>query len=458
MSATEIAHVTGGTVLTSSGDARATSVTIDSRATKHGALFVALSAARDGHDFVDDSFEAGASIALVEREVASTRRDVALVKVSNTVRALSALAHEARRLMRDVVVVGITGSAGKTATKNLTQAALARTHRVHASPASFNNEAGLPLTLLGAPDDVQVVVAEMGARFEHNIADLAKVAEPQVGVITHIGLAHAGHLGGRDGITRVKGELIEALPASGLAVLNGDCDRSAELATLTSARVLRVGRAGTNDVRTTDITLDADLQPRFTIETPWGTAAVALSVRGEHQVENAAQAAVVALELGAPLDDVILGLGDARGEAQRMELVRTPDGVIVLNDAYNSSPTSAAAAVRSLASLDASGRRIAVLGEMLELGDSAAVEHEAIGALAGAIGIDLVVAVGAYADSIAKGASGTHTDVVTVADPVAASEVLAQEVRSGDAVLVKASRAIGLERVAEELVRAGVRP
>ncbi|MEX0664597.1 MAG: UDP-N-acetylmuramoyl-tripeptide--D-alanyl-D-alanine ligase [Acidimicrobiia bacterium] len=451
LTAHELAAATGGEIVAGSADATVTSVTIDSRRLSPGALFVALKDARDGHEFLDAAFAGGATVALVDRDV-RVSAGATVVKVDDTMVGLTALAGAARARIPDAVVVGITGSAGKTATKDLTAAALASSHRVHASPASFNNEAGVPLTLLGAPPDVEVVVTEMGARFPGNIEHLAAMAQPQVGVITHIGLAHAEHLDGRAGIAEVKGELLDALPVDGFAVLNADCDASVALARRTQARVVRVGRAPASDVRITSVQLDDELRPRFSLETGWGTADVMLALRGEHQVENAAQAATVALELGAPLEAVVSGLAGAQTVNQRMELVRTSQGVLVINDAYNSSPTSAAAAVRSLAALDVPGRRVAVLGEMLELGTESDHEHMALGALAAEMGIDAVVAVGRPAPQIAAGARGGRVIVTTVADPVEASAFVAGEVHAGDAVLVKASRAIGLERVADDLV------
>ena len=453
LTAGELAAATGGEIVAGRADTMFSSVSIDSRQLSLGALFVALRDTRDGHDFLADAFARGATVALVERDVPSLTTDATLVRVADAMAALSALARLARTRVRDATVVAITGSAGKTVTKDLAAAALRRTRRVHASPASFNNEAGLPITLLGAPVDVEVVIAEMGARFAGNIADLAALAAPDIGVITHIGLAHAGHLGGRAGIARVKGELLESLPPTGFAVLNDECDQSPELARRTQARVVRVGRSTGSDLRATSITLDDELRAHFVLETPWGTTDVALEVRGEHQVDNASQAAAVALELGVPLDEVAAGLAAVRTSSQRMEVLRTDGGIVVINDAYNSSPTSAAAAVRSLARLDVPGRRIAVLGEMLELGEQSAAEHVAIGALAAAEGIDVLIAVGAEADHLATGARGGRVSVVTVADPESASELVSNEVRPGDAVLVKASRAVGLEWVADELAR-----
>lgn len=456
LTADEIANATNGTIVAGSHDARADGFAIDSRRVLPGSGFVALRSVRDGHDFVADAFAHGATLALVER-----RLDVSgsgtLIEVADTLTALETLARAARDRLPHATFVGITGSAGKTATKDLTAAAVGRVRRVHASPESFNNEAGVPLTLLGASPDVEVVITEMGARAAGNIRDLAALVRPSIGVVTHIGLAHAGLLGGREGITAVKGELLEALPGDGLAVLNADCDASRALAGRTSARVVRVGRSDDADIRTSDVVLDDELRPRFRIETPQGSAQIALSLRGDHQVENAAQAVAVALEIGVPLDAAAAGLADATPAAHRMELERTAEGALVVNDAYNSSPTSAAAAIRSLARLPVRGRRIAVLGEMLELGDQSRDEHAAIGALAAAEGIDLLVAVGECAEQLADGARTGNLTVVIAADADAAARIVADELHAGDAVLVKASRAVGLERVAAALTQGSTR-
>ncbi len=451
LTARDVVTATGGEIVSGVPDARIASVTIDSRQLLPGACFFAIRGKRDGNDFVAVAFDRGATVAVTAGPIATPKSGATIVRVADAMSALTALARFARARLSDATVVGITGSAGKTATKDLTAAALAPSRRVHASPSSFNNEAGLPLTLLGAPDDVEVIVAEMGARFAGNITDLAAIAEPRVGVITHIGLAHAEHLGGREGIARVKGELLEALPADGLAVLNDECEATPELARRTAARVLRVGRTATSEVRASQVTLDDELRARFVLESAWGTAPVVLSLRGEHHVVNALQAAAVALELGVELDAAVAGLANARTASQRMDLIHSAGGVLVMNDAYNSSPTSAAAALRSLARLDVPGRRVAVLGEMLELGDQSDEEHEAIGALTAAAGIDVLIAVGRQSERMAAGARGSDVSIVMVADPNDASDVVAGAVRRGDAVLVKASRAIGLERVAEAL-------
>ncbi len=454
LTAAEIADATGGELLTGAAGAVASSFEIDSRVLGPGACFVALRAGRDGHDFVADAFRRGATVALVARPLDlppdAARANGAMVRVADPLDALAALARVARDRLEGAAVVGITGSAGKTVTKDLTAAALRGTRRVHASPGSFNNEAGLPLTLLAADPDTEVVVAELGARFAGNITELCAIARPTVGVVTHVGLAHAEHLGGRAEIARVKGELLEALPADGIAVLNADDVHSEPLAARTAARVLWAGTAAGADVRAVDVILDAELRPAFRLETPWGDTAVRLAVRGEHQVANATLAAAVALALGVPVEAVAGGLATASSAAWRMELLRTPDGVTVLNDAYNSSPTSAAAALRALAHLPVDGRRVAVLGEMRELGEHSASEHAALGALASELGIDILVAVGGSADALRSQFRGEST---TVADADAALGAVAERVRPGDAVLVKASRAVGLERVAETLTR-----
>jgi UDP-N-acetylmuramoyl-tripeptide--D-alanyl-D-alanine ligase len=456
LTAAEIAHAAGGETV-GDGAVVADSFSIDSRTLQPGACFVALAAERDGHDFVVDAFDHGAVVAVVARDLDPGRGARALVKVEDPLAALRAMGTLARGRLTDATVVGITGSAGKTATKDLLAAAVRGTRRVSASPVSFNNEVGLPLTMLSAEVDTEVVVAEMGARFAGNIADLCAVARPHIGVITNIGLAHAGPLGGRAGIAAAKGELLEALPGDGVAVLHADDDHTPALARRTVARVVRVGleaRADV-DVYVTDVALDDQLRPSFRLDTPVGSLDVRLSVRGEHQVLNAAMATAVAIELRVPLAEIGRGLADADTAAWRMELDRTDHGVTVLNDAYNASPTSTAAALRSLARLPVPGRRMAVLGEMRELGAEAEAAHHDIGRMAVECGVEVLVVVGDEARALGAGARAagrSGVEVVEVSDPAAAVDVISTRAHEGDAVLVKASRAIGLERVAAALV------
>src|SRR5581483_3808113 len=292
--------------------------------------------------------------------------------------------------------------------------------------------------------------------FAGNIRELCEIARPSVGVVTHIGLAHAEHLGGRAGVARVKGELLAALPADGTAVVNADDDMTPVLVRGCAAHVVRVGFGAdpeAGDVRVGAVEIDDELRPSFALDSPWGSARVRLAVRGEHQVVNAGMAAAVALVLGVPLDDVVLGLGEATGASWRMELGHSPAGLTVLNDAYNASPTAVAAALRSFAHLPAQGRHVVVLGEMLELGEHGPAEHERLGQLAGELQLDGVVAVGTAAAPIASGARAAGVDaVVDVATPADALSAVVGLVGPRDAVLVKASRAVGLEVVADALV------
>jgi UDP-N-acetylmuramoyl-tripeptide--D-alanyl-D-alanine ligase len=451
----DVVVATGGRLVAGTPDVELTSVAVDSRLVEPGGCFVALRDRRDGHEFVADAVARGARAALVDQPV-SAPPGVAVVVVEDGLAALGALGAMARTRLGDPLVVGVTGSAGKTATKDLTAAAFARSRRVHASPGSFNNDIGVPLTFLGAAADTEVVVTEMGARAVGDIARLCSIARPHAGVVTNIGLAHAGSFGDRSGVAAAKGELVEALAADGVAVLDADDDHSRALAGRTLARVLLVGWGRGADVRVHDVALDAELRASFRLSTPWGAMDVRLGLRGEHQAVNAAMGAAVALAFGAPIDAVAAGLGDVTGTAWRMQLDRSPDGVVVLNDAYNASPISMAAALRALGQIPA-GRRVAVLGEMCELGTHTEREHAALGRFAGEAGVDLLVTVGDTAAIAADPARAAGVEVHTVPDPGAALALLGTVLTGGDAVLVKASRAVGLEAVAEALVRGGVR-
>jgi len=362
------------------------------------------------------------------------------VVVADTVVALTALGRSCRdHRLEGVPVIGVTGSAGKTSTKDLLAAALDGPFRPAASERSFNNELGVPLTLLNAADEADVVVVEMGARGIGHIATLCQTARPTVGVVTNVGLAHTEMLGSLDGVARAKAELVESLPPEGTAVLNADDQRVAAMASVSAAAVLTFGVDG-GDVQASDVALDDELRPTFRLLTPWGSADVHLTVRGAHHAANAAAAAAAALAVGAPLDAVADGLGRARLSPWRMDLVRSADGGLVLNDAYNANPASTEAALRSLAALPAR-RRVAVLGPMFELGEHSDSEHRRIGALARSLGIDLLVTIGAPACG--------GDDVAGIGDAVA----LVGPVTDGDAVLVKGSRAAGLERLGS--VRSG---
>ncbi|HEV2760623.1 MAG TPA: UDP-N-acetylmuramoyl-tripeptide--D-alanyl-D-alanine ligase [Acidimicrobiales bacterium] len=426
---TYVASATGGEAW--GPDATVDGACIDTRLIRPGQLFVALRGARDGHQFVDAALAGGAAACLVEHRPPSGT----CIVVPDTFAALTDLATGARERL-PARVVGITGSVGKTSTKDLLAAALGRCWRVSASPKSFNNELGVPLTVLETPDDTEVVVVEMGARGKGHVAALCAVARPLVGVVTTVGVSHAEFFGTVQDIARAKGELVEALPAEGTAVLNAEVPLVAAMAERAVARVLTFGLV-TGDVRAEEVTLDEDLRPRFRLRSPWGDAGVALAVRGHHQVANALAAAAAALACETPIEDVASGLGDAHLSPWRMQLERSPSGALVLNDAYNANPLSMEAALRGLAALPAE-RRTALLGIMAELGDVGPAEHARMGALAAELGIRVIaVAAPAYGGEPAADAD----DALARLGPIG----------PGDAVLVKGSRAAGLESVAGTL-------
>ncbi len=434
-----MAAATGGSLVGPDRDIDGAS--IDSRSVRPGQLFVPIVAERDGHDFIPKALEQGATAFLTDRSGIDRGGDVAAIEVPDTALALADLGRAARNRLNGPVV-GVTGSVGKTSTKDLLAGVLATTLTTTANERSFNNELGLPLTLLGAADDTEAVVVEMGARGVGHIALLCDIARPTVGIVTRVEGVHLELFGDLESVARAKGELIEALPDDGIAVLNADHPVVAAMASRTSARVLRFGLAADADVRAENISMDDELRASFALRTPWGSAEVNLAARGEHQVANALAAAAAAGGIGVGVEAIAVGLAGAAISGLRMELTRTAGGVLVLNDAYNANPTSMAAALDSLAAL-AAGRRIAVLGVMAELGASAPAEHLAITARARELGIDV----------IAVGTDDYGPDAVHVADVDEAVAALS-DLQTGDAVLVKGSRVAALERVAAALAGA----
>jgi UDP-N-acetylmuramoyl-tripeptide--D-alanyl-D-alanine ligase len=453
----EVADAVGGEL---TGDPAAVvtgAVTVDSRTVARGDLFVALPGERvDGHDFLGAAGAAGAAGALVARP------DGALpcVVVPDPLTALGRLATEVHRRLtaRGLRTVGITGSSGKTSTKDLLGQVLAAAAPTVSPPGSYNNDIGMPLTVLSADEETRFLVLEMGARGPGHIARLCAVARPQVGVVLNVGSAHLGEFGSADGVAQAKGELVESLAPDGTAVLNADDPRVLAMAGRTSAEVVTTGRGEDAAVRATDVALDEQARARFTLTAAGASHPVALKVVGEHQVANALSAAAAALALGLSLGEVAEALSAAAPRSRwRMEVDRRPDGVTVVNDAYNANPESMRAALAALAGLPAE-RRIAVLGGMAELGPGAAAEHERLGRDAAAAGTDLIVAVGDDAVGIADGAVAAGRlagkESVHVPDRTAARKLLDDLLRPGDVVLVKASRSYGLERLAADLLTA----
>jgi len=448
MTARDIAHRTGGEVV-GDPDAVVTSWAFDSRDLAAGAGFVALMGERDGHDFVEDAFRAGARVALVRR--VSVDGAGTYVRVADPLAALQALARGVRQERTALRVVGVAGSTGKTSTKDLLAGALASC-AVHANPESYNNEFGLPIALLNAGPAVDIVVAEMGERFPGDVAALSEIARPHVGIVTNVGLAHAEHLGGLSGAAAAFAELLDALPATGYAVLNADDEHTALLAPQTSATVVTVGYAQGANVRITDVTVADDLRTAFTLD----GHRFELPLRGIHQVQNAALAAVVAhAAFGVDWVDIATGLRSARASRWRMEVAERRDGAVVLNDAYNANPDSMDAALHALVHLPAPGRRIAILGDMRELGEYSAAAHERVGTRAVELGVDVVVGVGHGGAIIADAARAGGIEGHTAATAADAQALASKLVGPGDAVLVKASRALGLQTVAHALLQEG---
>ncbi|MEJ5256359.1 MAG: UDP-N-acetylmuramoyl-tripeptide--D-alanyl-D-alanine ligase [Acidimicrobiales bacterium] len=431
--ASEVANAVAGTLV--GPDVVVDGAAIDSRELLGGELFVPIIGARDGHDFIAAALERGAAAYLTSRTPVDATGAGPAITVEDTAVALRALGELARSRLRPPVV-GITGSVGKTTTKDLLTAVLAHRYRTHASLRSFNNELGVPLTLLNAPDGTEATVVEMGARGHGHIAELCEVARPTIGVVTTVELVHTEMFGDLESVAEAKAELVEALPADGVAVLNADNPFVADMAARTSAWVLTIGVKG--EVRATGVEVDGELRTRFELCSPWGSAEVVLGVRGAHNVHNALAAAAVGLACGVEVEAVAEGLGQAEGSPWRMELRHGANGLAVLNDAYNAGPASMEAALHALARLEAR-RRIAVLGPMAELGDHQEAAHRRVAEVAAKLGIE-VLAVGT-----------DDYGVPSVPDVDAAFERLGS-LGEGDAVLVKGSRVAGLERLAQLLL------
>jgi len=426
--ASDVAAATGGTLF--GPDVELDGVSFDSRSVQPGQLFVPLIAERDGHDFIAAALRAGAAATLSQREPGSGTT----VVVHDTATALMQLGHWGR-LRLTARVVGITGSVGKTSTKDFARTALSAGLRTAANERSFNNEQGLPVTILGAPDDTEALVLEMGMRGFGEIARLCAVGEPHIGVVTRVAAAHTELLGGIEGVARAKAELIEALPTDGTAVLNADDPLVLAMRAAARGDVVTFGRARDADVHVGEIGLDDLARPRFTVHTPWGRADVRLAVSGAHMVLNAAAALAVACTCGVALDAAAAALATATLSPWRMEVSRAPSGAIVINDAYNANPASMRAAIDALAALPVAGRRVAMLGVMAELSDPER-DHAAIAALVRERGIELV-------------AVGTSMyGVPATDDPVLVASSLAGD----DALLVKGSRVAALEGLVRRIV------
>jgi UDP-N-acetylmuramoyl-tripeptide--D-alanyl-D-alanine ligase len=431
-------------------------VVIDSRDATPGSLFAALPGTRtDGHEFAGAALASGAAAVLATRPVGGP----ALI-VPDVQAALGRLARAVIDRAAGLTVIGITGSAGKTTTKDLLAQLIETLGPTVAPRNSFNNELGHPLTVLKITAQTQYLISELAARGPGHITELCRIAPPQLGAVLCVGHAHAGEFGGLDRIAEAKGELPAALPADGVAVLNADDHRVAAMAARTRARVVTFGKSPRADVRATDVSSDELGRACFTLETPDGSAPVRLQLHGEHHVHNALAAAALAGELGMPTAGIAAGLTTAVARSRwRMEVTQLSDGVTIINDAYNANPDTVRAAISALATMARGRRGFAVLGHMTELGDDSDRLHEEVGAAAARAGLAGLIVVGDEAAPMLAGAKAVpawHGELLTVPDAPAAVGAVTERVRAGDVVLVKASHSIGLERVA--LALTGERP
>ncbi|HEX5018070.1 MAG TPA: UDP-N-acetylmuramoyl-tripeptide--D-alanyl-D-alanine ligase [Actinomycetes bacterium] len=447
-----IADAVGGSLNGGDPSSVVTHVCSDSRQVRSGSLFVALEGTRvDGHDFAADVMTAGGVGVLGSRATTAPT-----IVVPDVLAALGRLARFHLDRLPDVIVVAVTGSVGKTTAKDLTAEVLAADAPTVSPPGSFNNELGLPLTVLEADAATRYLVLEMGARGKGHIAYLCDVAPPSIGVELGVGTAHVGEFGSQLAIADAKAELVEALRPDGTAVLNLDDPLVSQMEQRTDAQVIGFGMSDAADVRAAQVTADELDRAGFLLTMPSGTSRVSLQYVGSHAIPNALAAAAVGSAVGMPPDLIGRALSEATPKSRwRMEVVERSDGLVVINDAYNASPESMRAALKSLKQI-ASGRRCwAVLGEMRELGKSSMAEHDAIGRLVVRLDVQRLVVVGEGARPIHQGAAlegSWGQESMFVPDVEGALAILREQVRPEDVVLLKASRAVGLESLASALL------
>jgi UDP-N-acetylmuramoyl-tripeptide--D-alanyl-D-alanine ligase len=446
----KIAQWAGGTLAAGGPQGTVTSVCTDSRALKAGDLFIALRGEKfDAHTFVAEAARRGAAGAIVEEFPAELPAGFVVILVPNTLQALQQLAAGYRRIL-PMQVIGLTGSNGKTSTKDLTASVLGENFQVTKTEGNFNNHIGLPLTLLKARAADQLAVVEMGMNHPGEIAPLTVLAAPEVGIITNIGMAHIEHMGSREAIAQEKGTLAEALPPSGTLILSAHDDFSESITARTKADVVLAG-IGKGEVFASDLQVQAN-GTKFVLHADGRSAEAALPVPGEHMVRNAVLAVAAGRVFGLSLEEAAAGLAKLHLTKGRLEQ-KVIRGIQVLDDTYNANPDSVAAALRTLASMPAVGRRIAVLGRMGELGPEAERGHRLVGEVAAQAHLDAVIGVGEEAQWITEAAwRGGVEKVVRVDTTEEATKVLRDLVKAGDLVLIKGSRSARMERIVEGLL------
>jgi len=447
---------TKGTLLDGDEETILSGISIDSRTIGRGELFhVIAGPSHDGHDFLEKALDRGAAALIVERGRAlPDALAVPVIAVEDTTRALGALAAGHRSEFHGPVVA-ITGSNGKTTTKEMCAAILSVSAPCHRTPGNLNNQYGLPLTLLGRSEADRALVVELGMNQRGEIAQLVEIAKPTVGVITNVGTAHIEFLKSREAIAREKGDLIAALPAEGTAVLNADDPFVIAQRDRTSARVISFGTSIDADVRGGDIEWIDERGYRLELETPGGSGTVEVQGLGPTTVINALAAAAAALAAGASIADITKGLANHKGITGRLERRELSGGITLVDDTYNANPQSMEAALRLLAEIKGAHRAAAILGDMGELGITAEAAHREVGRLAASLGIDLLIALGARAQTVASGAvdSGMNpAHVIIASNHGDASERACEFLREHDTALVKGSRSMRMERIVEAIV------
>jgi UDP-N-acetylmuramoyl-tripeptide--D-alanyl-D-alanine ligase len=456
LTAARMATAMDGRVVAGDPGVVPTGFSIDSRSIVPGQAFFAIVAARDGHEFAGAAVERGARVVVASRDLDVARlAPAAVVQVEETTRALQQLGRSVRRESAARVVT-ITGSAGKTTTKETIAALLEGTFTVVKNPGNLNNHLGLPLSLLELRHGAEVAVMELGMNHAGEIRVLVGIAEPDVRVWTNVGDAHIGHFGSTDGIAAAKAEILEGAGADSLLVANADDPRVMRYAAGFAGRVVTFGFASGADVRAVDVRELGLLGTEATFSTRAGDAFVTLPLLGRGNLANVLCATAVAIEMGVSLADVVTRIGRLSAAKRRGEVRRLAQGVTVVDDSYNSSPAALATALEMLSREATARRRVAVLGEMLELGDLAPALHEASGRQAAAAGLGLLVTVGgAAAEAIGRAAVDSGMEPAAVrhaADSREAAELIARLIEPGDVVLVKGSRGVKTDLVVDRLV------
>lgn len=453
MTVGEISRALGGRILQGEPGRYLRAVSTDTRTLKPGELFFALRGTRfDGHSFIPAAVEAGAGGLVVEREEVAVPSDVPVILVEDTLAALQALASYNRRQF-DLPVIGVTGSNGKTTTKDMVASVLSSRFVTLKTSGNFNNEIGLPLTLLKLDDTYRAVVLEMAMRGRGEIDLLCRIAAPTGAVITNVGEAHLERLGSVEEIARAKGEILDHIPGDGFAVLNGESELIRAQAGRCRGRVVYFGLRPGLDVYARDIFSTAR-GSRFTVVGRWGEFEVNLPVPGRHNIMNALAAVAVGFCLGLACEEIAGGLESVVLSGMRTDVLEA-GSVTVINDAYNANPTSMLAALRALEEVAGRRRKVAVLGNMLELGEASRSCHLAVGEAAARAGVDRLFTVGDLAGDIARGAVAAGMDpglVVQCRNNGEAVAGLLDFLAAGDVVLVKGSRAMHMEEIVRALV------